>query len=219
MTPHPRLGFSHFRGISQRRPAEWFTGFMSTPSLRESVSPVSVEQAGIWDAEVLADVAAATFPLACPPDATREDIAAFVDEALSAERFSEYLTDPERIVLKASTDSEIVGYLMAIDAPPANPEIAAMIDARPAIEISKMYVLPGHHGTGVSTALMAAVVERGIAGNRAGLWLGVNQQNARARRFYEKHGFEVVGTRTFVMGTQVFDDFVMQRRLSRGQAL
>ncbi|MEE2033909.1 GNAT family N-acetyltransferase [Rhodococcus chondri] len=186
---------------------------MSTPSLRESASPVSVEQAGIWDAEVLADVAAATFPLACPPDATREDIAAFVDEALSAERFSEYLTDPHRIVLKATAGDEIVGYLMAVDAPPASPEIEAMIDARPAIEISKMYVLPGHHGTGVSTALMAAIVERGLAANRAGLWLGVNQLNARARRFYEKNGFAVVGTRTFVMGSRLFDDYVMQRRL------
>jgi ribosomal protein S18 acetylase RimI-like enzyme len=48
---------------------------------------------------------------------------------------------------------------------------------------------------------------------RAGLWLGVNQENTRARRFYEKQGFEVVGTRTFVVGAQTHDDFVMQRTL------
>ena len=82
---------------------------MSTPSLEESTANVSVEQAGIWDAETIADVAATTFPLACPADASQEDIAAFIDDTLSAERFSEYLTDPTRSVLKATVGGEIVG--------------------------------------------------------------------------------------------------------------
>lgn len=202
---------------------------MSTSSLEEAVS---VGPAGIWDAETIAGVAAATFPLACPPGAGSQDIAAFVDETLSAENFSRYLADPQRIVLKASVGDEIVGYLMAVDpysdgsadatgdsatesttgntVPDAVPET---ITALPAIEVSKLYVLPGHHGAGVSAALMEAIVERAVERKRAGLWLGVNQENERARRFYAKHGFEVVGTRTFVVGSQTHDDFLMQRVL------
>ncbi|UYP20678.1 GNAT family N-acetyltransferase [Rhodococcus sp. Z13] len=183
---------------------------MSTSSLEEAVS---VERAGIWDAEAIADVAAATFPLACPPDANADDIAAFIDRTLSAEKFSEYLADPQRIVLKASAGKDIVGYLMVVDAAPEDPEIDAMITARPSIEISKLYVMPGHHGAGVSAALMGAIVEQAEELGRAGLWLGVNQQNTRARRFYEKQGFTVVGTRTFVVGSQTHDDYVMQRPL------
>ncbi len=60
---------------------------------------------------------------------------------------------------------------------------------------------------------MDAIVERAAERRRAGLWLGVNQENTRARRFYQKHGFEVVGTRTFVVGSQTHDDFLMQRVL------
>lgn len=185
---------------------------MSTSSLEEAVS---VDRAGIWDAEAIADVAATTFPLACPPDAGPDDIAAFIDATLSAEKFSEYLTDRTRIVLKACVRGEIVGYLMAIDATddPADDTVGATITARPAIEISKLYVLPGHHGTGASAALMQAIAGHAAERGRAGLWLGVNAQNARARRFYEKQGFVVVGTRTFVVGTQTHDDFVMQRTL------
>ena len=63
---------------------------------------VEIDPAGIWDSEAIADVAAATFPLACPPGATQDDIAAFIDDVLSAERFSEYLTDPNRTVLKVT---------------------------------------------------------------------------------------------------------------------
>ncbi|MFZ2526636.1 MAG: GNAT family N-acetyltransferase [Rhodococcus sp. (in: high G+C Gram-positive bacteria)] len=184
---------------------------MPTTSIDESA--ISVAQAGIWDTETLADVAATTFPLACPPEAHGDDIADFIARTLSVERFGEYLTDPTRIVLKASIGGEIVGYLMAIDAPPPDPLIAAMITATPSIEISKLYVLPGRHGTGVSAALMAALVERAAATGRAGLWLGVNQGNERAQRFYIKQGFRTVGTRTFLVGSQEHQDYVMQREL------
>lgn len=184
---------------------------MST--LEESVAPVSVERAGIWDAETIADVAAATFPLACPPDSTREDIARFVDDTLSVERFSEYLTDPTRIVLKACVDGEIVGYLMAVDAAPSDPAVAAVLPAHPSIEISKLYILPDAHGTGIAAALMEAVVEHAQRLGRAGLWLGVNQQNIRAQRFYDKQGFARVGTRTFDVGNRTHSDYVMARTL------
>lgn len=180
------------------------------PPLEEAVS---VDEAGIWDVEAIAQVAAATFPLACPPDAAEDDIADFVERTLSAEKFAEYLSSPERIVLEARAGEEIVGYLMAVDTAPGDRAIDAMITARPAIEISKLYVMPGHHGSGVSAALMDAIVARAHTLGRAGLWLGVNQENTRARRFYEKQGFEVVGTRTFVVGAQTHDDFVMQRTL------
>ena len=43
------------------------------------------------------------------------------------------------------------------------------------------------------------------------LWLGVNQANHRAQKFYRKHGFEVTGTRMFRLGTGLENDFVMVR--------
>ncbi len=120
--------------------------------------PVIVDRAGLWDAEALSDVAAATFPLACPPEATPDDIEVFVSEVLSGERFGEYLSDPARIVLKAVADDDIVGYAMLVAGAPADPAVAESVQLHPAVEISKMYVLPGHHGTGVSTALMVAAL-------------------------------------------------------------
>jgi ribosomal protein S18 acetylase RimI-like enzyme len=172
--------------------------------------PVTVDRAGLWDAEALSDVAAATFPLACPPGATAEDIDIFISEVLSDERFGEYLTDPTRTVLKAVADDGIVGYAMLHAGDPADPEVAKAVDLRPVIEISKMYVLPGHHGAGVSKALMNAALERAREEGFAGVWLGVNQENTRAQRFYIKHGFSRVGTKTFHVGNQLHHDFVMR---------
>ncbi|MEV6138524.1 GNAT family N-acetyltransferase [Nocardia sp. NPDC051990] len=173
--------------------------------------PVTVDRAGLWDAEALSDVAAATFPLACPPHATADDIESFIAEVLSGERFGEYLTDPARIVLKAVANGDIVGYAMLHYGDPADSEVAKAINLRPTIEISKMYVLPDHHGAGVSQALMNAALKQARDEAVAGVWLGVNQENVRAQRFYLEHGFERVGTKTFTVGSQLFHDFIMRR--------
>ncbi|WP_196812101.1 GNAT family N-acetyltransferase [Nocardia sp. CNY236] len=172
--------------------------------------PVIVDRAGLWDAEALSDVAAATFPLACPADATPDDIQIFVSDVLSSERFGEYLNDPERVVLKARADDEIVGYAMLVLRDPQDPAVAEAVDLHPAVELSKMYVLPGHHGTGVSTALMRTCLRWVRAEGYPGVWLGVNRENLRAQRFYTRHGFEVVGARTFVVGRQLHHDHVMR---------
>ncbi|MBF6329765.1 GNAT family N-acetyltransferase [Nocardia transvalensis] len=175
--------------------------------------PVIVDRAGLWDVETLSDVAAATFPLACPPGLQPEDIEKFIAEVLSHDRFGDYLSDPDRIVLKAEADGEIVGYAMLVAGEPADPDVARAVERRPVIEISKLYVLPGHHGSGVSTALMRAAVDSARRGGYAVVWLGVNQQNERAQRFYGKHGFRTVGTKTFTVGSQLCHDYVMQREL------
>jgi ribosomal protein S18 acetylase RimI-like enzyme len=47
------------------------------------------------------------------------------------------------------------------------------------------------------------------------MWLGVNSQNAKAIRFYEKSGFRKVGTKSFNLGTTVEHDFVMERAVPR----
>ncbi|MCX4094793.1 GNAT family N-acetyltransferase [Nocardia sp. alder85J] len=178
-----------------------------------SPAEVVVDRAGLWDAESLSDVAAATFPLACPPDLTATDIAAFIADALSGDRFGDYLTDPHRTVLKAVTDTDIVGYAMLVAGEPADPDVASAVRGRPALELDKMYVLPGHHGGEVSGALMRAAVDAARHAGCAGLWLGVNQENVRAQRFYAKHGFEIVGTRTFTVGTRLCRDYVMQKTI------
>jgi ribosomal protein S18 acetylase RimI-like enzyme len=163
---------------------------------------VRVVTTGSVDTAELADVAARTFPLACPPAITPEDIASFVDANLSAERFAEYLADPRRAILTAAQDGRILGYAMLVR--DADDDTA---------ELSKIYVLADHHGAGVSAALMDLGVSTAEAWGVRRLWLGVNQGNERAQRFYLKHGFTINGTRTFQVGARLENDYVMVREL------
>ncbi|OYD69789.1 ribosomal protein S18 acetylase RimI-like enzyme [Rhodococcus sp. OK302] len=149
---------------------------------------ITVDRAGIWDSEAIADVAAVTFPLACPPDASDDDISAFIDNVLSVDKFSEYLTDPTRTVLKVISGDAIVGYAMLIDDEPTDPDVQAALTLRPTTELSKLYVLPGNHGSGAAAALMDAAISHAQKCGSAGIWLGVNQENVRAQKFYTKRG-------------------------------
>jgi ribosomal protein S18 acetylase RimI-like enzyme len=157
---------------------------------------------GSADPDELAGVAAQTFPLACPPETAAEDIAAFIDAHLSAERFAEYLADPRRVIVTAVDDGRIIGYAMLIR--DADGDTA---------ELSKIYVLPGHHGSGAATALMDRALATARQWGVRSVWLGVNQKNERAQRFYARSGFTVNGTRTFRVGARLEDDYLMVREL------
>jgi ribosomal protein S18 acetylase RimI-like enzyme len=164
------------------------------------------------DVNQLAAIAARTFPLACPPTAAPQNIVAFIDAHLSADRFAEYLKDPDRVVLAANDDGTMIGYCMLIrGVPDDDADVQRAVTVRPTVELSKMYVLPDRHGAGVSAALMRATLDRVAAMPARSVWLGVNQQNRRAQGFYAKHGFTINGTKTFHLGSAVENDYVMVR--------
>lgn len=156
---------------------------------------------GCVDAGELAAVAAQTFPLACPPSTAPEDIASFIDANLSAERFAEYLADPDRAVIAAARGGRIIGYAMLIR------------DGTDTAELSKIYVLPDHHGGGAATTLMDRALATAQRWGARRVWLGVNQANQRAQRFYAKSGFTINGTRTFRVGSRTENDYLMVREL------
>jgi ribosomal protein S18 acetylase RimI-like enzyme len=72
------------------------------------------------------------------------------------------------------------------------------------------------HGHGVAARLVAVALDlaRTDIGPTGTCWLGVNQHNVRAQRFYTKQGFVVAGTKRFDVGGQMHDDFVMVRPLA-----
>jgi diamine N-acetyltransferase len=170
-------------------------------------------------ADDVAEVAAATFPLACPPHSTPDDIAAFIRDNLDARSFARHIANPNSDVLVArpAVDGPVVGYGLVHHEAPAHPDVAAVVTDRPVSELSKIYVLPDHHARGSATApsrsLMTAALDCARARGSVAMWLGVNQENERAQRFYAKSGFTRAGVKTFDLNGTVEHDFVFVRPL------
>lgn len=174
---------------------------------------MTVTPAATADIDELAAVAAETFPLACPPTTRTEDIASFITANLSARRFAEYLRDRTRAVFVARRGGRIIGYAMVIHRPPTDPDVRRAVTDDSAAELSKIYLLPGGHGGPTAAGLIDAVIDHARTLGAGCIWLGVNQQNARAQRFYTKHGFIVKGNKTFQLGAGIEDDYVMVRTM------
>jgi len=175
--------------------------------------PISTRRATADDAAELHDVAARTFGLACPPGTLQSDIDAFIRLHLSRERFAEYLRDERRVLLLAESDGKPAGYAMLVHGRITDPDVRAVVDEASSIELSKFYVLADSHGSGAAAALMAATLEAAAATGATSCWLGVNQQNVRAAKFYDKSGFTVRGTKRFLVGDEWHDDHVRVRPL------
>jgi ribosomal protein S18 acetylase RimI-like enzyme len=178
----------------------------------------TIRKATADDAGRLAGLAAVTFPLACPPESSPADIAAHVANTLSESNFVSYLADPDVTVLVFESGGDLRGYSMLVDRPARDPDVAAALTVLPSAELSKCYVHPDHHGLGAATELMHATLGEAAAAGARGMWLGVNSQNVKAIRFYEKSGFRKVGTKSFTLGSTVEHDFVMERGLPGAEA-
>ncbi len=173
----------------------------------------TIRRAEARDAGALATVAAITFPLACPPSTTEEAKADFIANSLSERNFAGYLAEPDHILLLAEVDGESAGYTMLVTGEPGDPDVAAAVVARPTVELSKVYVMPEQHGTGLAAALMDASMDAAREAGAVSMWLGVNNENGRANRFYEKSGFAIVGLKKFRLGDVDEDDYVRERAL------
>ena len=156
----------------------------------------SIRPATRDDAAALHWIAALTFPLACTPETSGREQADDVAEHLSEAAFVGHLTDPAYIVLVAedAVHGEAIGYSVLAIAEPTDPDVVAAIRIRPTIELSRMYVHPERHGTGLADRLMTATLEAARVTGAAGVWLGVSVENDRANAFYARHGFAEVGT-------------------------
>jgi len=166
-----------------------------------------MRRAGPGDAPALSLVASATFLDTYATVLTGADIVAHCTQKNSIATFAAWLDDPATIVTLAEYEPghAPIGYtvLTAPDFP---------IPIGPAdIELRRIYLLKQAHGTGLGAALMTQALEDAAAARRNRVLLGVWEGNGRARAFYERHEFAVIGARQFMVGTTLHEDPVYAR--------
>ena len=136
----------------------------------------------------------------------REDLEDFLAK-FTPEAWNEEFTDPGYRFRVAEVDGDIVGFLKL--GPSALPiETDAL-----AIELRQLYVLKEHHGSGIAAALTHWAIDEARRQGFNELCLTVYVDNHRARRFYDRYGFEPVGRYDFMVGSHADEDIIMRKRL------
>lgn len=144
---------------------------------------MNVRPARPEDAQRIAEIQVETWRHTYPgvmPQAVLDGLS--VDD--SERNWQEWIPHPETAAFVAELDGGIVGFV----------SVGPCWADRPIGELYAIYVTPDAHGRGAGLALMDAGV--GALAERwdeAMLWVAT--ENPRARRFYERYGWEVDGER------------------------
>lgn len=167
---------------------------------------ISYRTATAADAAALAELGARTFTDTFGHLYQPNDLEIFLQNH-SPDHWDKELNDPAFEVCVAEQDGRLVGYIKL--GPPHLP-----FEPRgEAAELRQLYVVETMKGQGVADELMHWVIDRARDLRADFLYLSVFTGNHRARRFYEKYGFEPEGTYAFMVGTHADEDIVMRLKL------
>lgn len=195
------------------------------------------------DADALSDLSRTCFTQTFGHLYDPSDLEAFLDEAYSPAVLRAELNDPERATwllfdepvdeagatretlpsddlpgtpepgdeAPASSISQApIGYVTACPAHLPHPDVAPGDG-----EVQRLYILQGYQGGGRGTLLLNTALEWLERGGPRTIWIGVWSENYGAQRFYTRHGFEIVGDYSFMVGDHA-DHELITRRLPRG---
>jgi len=174
------------------------------------MSEILIRQAVPEDAKVLTDLAYTTFwdAFAHHPKNAPDDLNYYMRQAFSLEQIASELANAKNIFLIGELENEAAGYAKSII-----DNIEPGITAERPVELNRLYSHQRFLGQGVGQTLMEACFDRARQEDRDVMWLGVWEYNPRAQRFYEKNGFRVVGSHTFLLGDDPQTDLLMQRSI------
>lgn len=142
-----------------------------------------------------------------------EDLAAFLvethDEAVVA---GEIAGGGCRHALAVDADGTLLGYCKL-----RHPsKLAENSDARDPLELGQLYCGAAATGRGIGAALMDWALGQARAGRHDAMLLSVYSGNAGAQRFYARYGFAKIADIHFRVGTQLDEEYCLEKRLSQG---
>lgn len=178
---------------------------------------LDVRLADLEDVVAVSELAARTFPDACPENLPQEAIDDHIARQLNPDAFDALISDPERHrVFVAEVWGGLVGYVLTHVGPDALPSELV----RPgrvedgSAYLSKCYVDQVWRGSGIADVLLERAVADAAELGHTAVVLGTNRGNKAAQAFYKRHGFRKRSTRTFDVGGVRNDDVVMVRDLT-----
>jgi ribosomal protein S18 acetylase RimI-like enzyme len=135
-----------------------------------------------------------------------EDLETFMS-SFGVEDWEQQLRDPAFAIRVAEVEEQPVGYLKL------GPMKLPFTPTGPAILLDQLYILKGHHGTGIAHALMDWALDEAKKRGAREMYLTVYTDNHRAKRFYDRYGFEAVGRYDFMVGNHADEDIIMRKRI------
>ena len=127
-----------------------------------------------------------------------------LEKAFNDDQLKKELENPNCEFYFLIKENELVGYLKfnELDA-----QTEPMFEED--FEIERIYVINKFQGKGLGKQMMEFAKEKAIQKKKKKIWLGVWSENPKAIGFYQKMGFQQIGTHVFKVGDDEQLDYVM----------
>lgn len=187
------------------------TAMAKTLESQESNPPTTlVRPATLADTKSIVDLGVHVFSVTFGHSVEPHELQAFLDEAYSVEAVTKDLNDPNKdTILATDPAGDILGFAM-LTRGSVEPCVA---DFEGTVELQRIYTYPKAHGTGAGKLLADKLEEMAREQGFKHIWLGVWEENFRAKKAYGKWGYKPVGNHDFVVGTVAQRDDIMLKKL------
>lgn len=206
------------------------------PPTTAAAAQVRIRKARPSDAPAVAKLGTAVFTSTfADSGCTPEQLQQYLSEAYSPGAIARDIADPARDLLVAvdpspnpnpnlekpgpdqdqdqdpNAEGPIVGFVMLTRGSHLQEPCVRHLEAP--VELQRLYVGLGRHGGGVGRALAGAAEARARGEGFRHMWLGVWEENHRARGIYARMGFVRVGSHVFDVGGDLQTDDIMFKAL------
>lgn len=160
-------------------------------------------------AQVLSDLGRRLFADTFAADNKPANIEAFLNDAYTLNHQQRELNDASMHTFMAFDKDVPVGFSQLRE----NKDVYDFVGDKEAIELQRIYVDKAYAGQGIGKTLLNACLQKAKELNKNTMWLGVWEFNPNAIKFYERQGFQTVGSHIFKVGEQEDTDNVMVKKL------
>jgi ribosomal protein S18 acetylase RimI-like enzyme len=176
--------------------------------MNDKSEKIQIRRASVTDAKLVSVLGTVTFYEAYFEQDDPSDIADYLYDSFNLDKIREELASPHAEFFIVYLNDYAVGYAkFRFDSR------LDCVESENAVELQRIYLVERVFGKGVGEPLLEFCLESAREKGFESVWLGVWEQNPRAIRFYEKHGFVKVGTITFPYGETVGTNWVMEKIL------
>ncbi|MDX2441422.1 MAG: GNAT family N-acetyltransferase [Desulfobacterales bacterium] len=160
------------------------------------------------DASSLSKLAEKTFREAFAKLNRKQDFEKYVTESFPEDKIKSEISDRDSFFYIAKLKGQWVGYAKLCQSPP--PECVRPL---PSIELCRLYSLQQYWGSGIGLTLMEKCIEHARNNAFKSIWLSSWKKNNRGNAFYNKMNFEITGSTTFALGSDIQEDHIFSKLL------
>lgn len=144
------------------------------------------------EVEILAEIAVKTFIASHGSSASETDIQAYIAEKYTVQQFENELNNSASFYYFICIDDQIAGFSKVVMNVSTNEKSESHF-----AKLERLYLLEEFYDLKLGHELFQFNCELAKQHSQKGIWLFVWTENHRAIRFYNKAGFEIIGSHNF----------------------